>query len=64
MNLVVQGPGLAEAHLRALAQLSGAQRIERLDPRAGRLIGARDAPDIAGYCAGAGLDFGSRRNAQ
>ena len=58
MNLIVQGPALADAHLRALAKISGAQRIERLSPLACRLVGAREEPGVADYCARAGVDFG------
>ena len=58
MHLVIQGPGLADFDLLPLAQLTGAQRIERLAPEACRLIGARQRPGIAEYCARARLDFG------
>jgi len=58
MNLIVQGAVLAEEDMRRLAQLTGAQRIERLGPAACRLIGARQEPRVAAYCARAALDFG------
>ncbi|MBE0626570.1 MAG: phosphoserine phosphatase SerB [Burkholderiales bacterium] len=58
MNLIVQGAMLAAEDLRQLAQLAGAQRIERLGPAACRLIDARQEPDVAAYCARAALDFG------
>ncbi|MBK5102953.1 MAG: phosphoserine phosphatase SerB [Burkholderiales bacterium] len=58
MNLIIQGAVLAEEDLRQLAQLTGAQRIERLGPAACRLIGARQEPGVAEYCARAALDFG------
>ncbi|MEK7360669.1 MAG: phosphoserine phosphatase SerB [Pseudomonadota bacterium] len=58
MHLVIQGPLLADDDLRQLAQLAGARRIERLASGAGRLIGARQQPGIAEYCARAKLDFG------
>jgi len=58
MNLIVQGAVLADDDLRQLAHLAGARRIERLTPVACRLIGARQEPGVAEYCARAGLDFG------
>ncbi len=58
MNLIVQGAALAEDDLRQLSQLASAQRVERLGAAAWRLIGARQAPGIAEYCARARLDFG------
>ena len=58
MHLVIQGPGLADNDLLRLAQLAGAQRIERLAPGACRLVGAQQRPGIAEYCARARLDFG------
>ncbi len=58
MNLIIQGAALAEDDLRQLAQLAGAQRVERLGTAACRLIGARQGPKIAEYCARARLDFG------
>jgi len=58
MHLVIQGTVLADDDLRQLAQLAGAQRIERLGPGACRLIGAQRRPGIAEYCARARLDFG------
>lgn len=58
MDLVIQGAGLADDALRALARLAGSRRIERLAPGACRLIGAQQRPDIAEYCARARLDFG------
>ncbi len=58
MHLVIQGAMLADDDLRQLAQLAGAQRMERLAPGACRLIGAEQASGIAEYCARARLDFG------
>lgn len=58
MNLIIQGAVLADDDLRQLAQLAGAQRIERLAPGACRLIDAQRRPGIAEYCARARLDFG------
>jgi phosphoserine phosphatase len=57
MHLIIQGALLADADLRQLARLAVAQRIERLAPGAGRLIGAQQRPGIAEYCARARLDF-------
>jgi len=57
MNLIVQGASLADAHLRDLAALSGAQRSERLGDAACRLYAAQPHADIAAYCARARLDF-------
>jgi phosphoserine phosphatase len=58
MNLVVQGAALADDALRQIAQLAGAQEIERLGAAAWRLTGAQQRPGVAEYCARAGLDFG------
>ena len=58
MNLIVQGAALADEDVRQLAQLAGARQTERLGTAACRLIGARQGPGIAEYCARAGLDFG------
>jgi phosphoserine phosphatase len=58
MNLIVQGVVPAEEDLHRLAQLAGALTIERISQQAYRLIGARQEPGIADYCARAGLDFG------
>ena len=58
MHLVIQGAVLVDDDLRQLAQLAGAERIERIGPGACRLIGAQERPGIAEYCARAKLDFG------
>ena len=58
MNLVVQGASLADDDVRRLAELSGAQRSERLGSAACRLRGARQHAQIAAYCERARLDFG------
>ena len=58
LNLVIQGPALADADLRHLAHLSGSRQIERLAPDAGLLVGAQHRPGVAEYCSRAGLDFG------
>ncbi len=58
MNLIIQGAALADDHLREVSRLAGARQIERLGSSACRLVGARQDPAIAAYCASAGLDFG------
>lgn len=58
INLVIQGAAVAERDLEQLAQLSGARQVLRLGPGVCRLIGARQRPGIAEYCARARLDFG------
>jgi phosphoserine phosphatase len=58
IHLVIQGAGVAECDLEQLAQLSGARQVLRLGPGVCRLIGARQRPGIAEYCARARLDFG------
>ncbi len=58
MNLVIQGAALVDDALRQIAQLAGAQGIERLGAAAWRLTGAQQRPGVAEYCARAGLDFG------
>jgi phosphoserine phosphatase len=57
MNLIAQGASLADADVRHLAALSGAQRSERLGSAACRLYGAQQNAEIAAYCARARLDF-------
>jgi phosphoserine phosphatase len=58
LNLVIQGPAIADADLRHLAHLSGSRQIERLAPGAGLLVGAQQSPGVAEYCTRTGLDFG------
>jgi phosphoserine phosphatase len=58
MNLVIQGVAPAEDDLRRLAQLAGAQTIERISQQAFRLTGAREETAVAEYCARAGFDYG------
>jgi len=58
MHLVIQGSAIAKRDLDQLAQLSGARQVLRLGPGVCRLIGARQRPGIAEYCARARLDFG------
>ena len=56
--LVVQGAGLADAHVAWLAARLGASRVERLDGQAARFHGVTRDPAIPAYCAEAGLDHG------
>ncbi len=56
--LVVQGAGLADAHVAWLAAKVRASRVERLDGEAARFHDAARDADIPAYCAEAGLDFG------
>jgi len=58
LNLVIQGPALADADLLHLAQLSGSRQIERLATGASLLVGAQHRPGVAEYCTRVGLDFG------
>ena len=58
MHLVIQGAAVAERDAEQLSQLSGARLVQRLNPGACRLIGARQRPGIAEYCVRAQLDFG------
>jgi phosphoserine phosphatase len=58
MHLVIQGAVLAHDDLRRISDLAGARGSERLSAGACRLIGAQPRPEIAEYCARAGLDFG------
>ena len=58
MNLIVQGAALGDAVLRELAQMTRAERTERLGPAACRLVGTQAQAGVAGFCARAGVDFG------
>jgi phosphoserine phosphatase len=58
MHLVIQGADIETGDLKALAKLSGAAAIERLDNRAFRLSGAQPCDGIAEFCAQARLDHG------
>jgi phosphoserine phosphatase len=58
MHLVIQGTTVTERDTEELARLSGARQVLRLAPGACRLIGARQGPGIAEYCARGALDFG------
>jgi phosphoserine phosphatase len=57
-HLVIQGAAVAARDIEQLSQLSGALQALRLGPGVCRLIGARERPGIAEYCARARLDFG------
>ncbi len=57
-DLVIQGPALSSKDARALAQISGAMRIEARGDNAYRLIGAQTYADIVRYCTRAQIDFG------
>jgi len=56
--LVVQGPALADAHVAWLAARVAAVRVERPDAQSARLHGPARDPELAAYCAEAGLDWG------
>jgi phosphoserine phosphatase len=58
LNLVIQGPALADADLLHLAHLSGSQQIKHLATGASLLVGAQHGTGVAEYCTRAGLDFG------
>ncbi|MFO0442034.1 MAG: phosphoserine phosphatase SerB [Betaproteobacteria bacterium] len=58
MHLVIQGADIETGDLKALAKLSGAAAIEKLDDHAFRLRGAQAAAGIAEHCAQARLDHG------
>jgi len=58
MHLLIQGAIVAGRDLEQLSRLSGARDVLRLGPGVCRLVGARQRPGIAEYCARAGLDFG------
>lgn len=57
MNLIIQGTNVENSDLRALAKLSGADRIERITGQAFRLIDANQQQNITEYCADAQLDY-------
>ena len=56
MHLVIQGPEIATADLKALAKLASANRIEQIVPTAFRLHDAHEVPAVAPYCEQARLD--------
>jgi phosphoserine phosphatase len=57
MNLIIQGLEINNSDLRALAKLSRANGIERINGQAFRLTNAAHSEEIPGYCAQAELDF-------
>ncbi|MCZ7564559.1 MAG: phosphoserine phosphatase SerB [Burkholderiales bacterium] len=58
MNLVVQGPAVAQRHLETLAKMTGAAGITRIGADAFRLAEAHEREGVAAYCEGAQLDYG------
>lgn len=56
-NLIIQGPDVETADLKALAKLSGASAIEQLNSRAFRLRGGAPAAEIEATCEALRLDF-------
>ena len=57
MNLVVQGPGLAEAEARALVELVGSRTPEPIAPGAFRLRNAAPNPAVARWAEQREVDF-------
>ncbi len=57
MNLVVQGPAMAESHAMELARLSGSARLHQVAERAWRIWGAAAANSIAPFCEQNRIDF-------
>ncbi len=57
MNLVVQGPALADEQAMSLARLAGSTRIHRIAEHAWRIHGAAPVEAIAAYCAEQRIDF-------
>src|SRR5438445_12844472 len=55
--LVIQGLEVETSDLEAIAKLSGASRIENIDPNAFRLHDYKTQEGVAAYCAKAKLDF-------
>jgi phosphoserine phosphatase len=56
MNLVAQGPGLADGDLEALALLVKPQAIRPIAPRAFRLVGAMKNEGVAALCEARRID--------
>ena len=56
MHLVVQAADIGTPTLKALAKLTGAHCIERIDEGAFRLLHARDHPEVATICARERID--------
>ena len=57
MNLVVQGPGLAEAEARALVELAGSNMPEPIGPGAFRLRNATPNPAVARWAEQREVDY-------
>lgn len=57
MHLIIQGINIENFDLRALAKLSGADQIQRINGQAFRLVNSQENKDIAPYCANANLDY-------
>ena len=57
MNLVVQGPGLAEAEARALVELVGSKAPELIAPSAFRLRNAAPHPALARWAEQREVDY-------
>jgi phosphoserine phosphatase len=57
MNLVVQGPAMAEGQAMALAGLAGSARLRRIAENAWRIHDAARADSIAIYCERHRIDF-------
>jgi phosphoserine phosphatase len=57
MNLVVQGPGLAEAEARALVELVGSKAPEAIAPGAFRLRNAAPSPAVARWAEQREVDY-------
>jgi phosphoserine phosphatase len=57
MNLVVQGPRMAESHAMEVARLAGASRIDRAAERAWRMHDAASPDSVADYCERNRIDY-------
>lgn len=57
MNLIVQAADIATSHLKQLAKLTGATKIEQITPQAFRLPNATKNGDVTNYCLSVKLDF-------
>ncbi len=57
MNLVVQGPQMAEPHAMELARFSGSTRLHRIAEHAWRIHDAAPVDSIPGYCDRNRIDY-------
>lgn len=57
MNLIIQGLNVLNSDLRALAKLTHADAIEKINAQAFRLTNANQAEELSEYCTEAELDF-------